>query len=164
MKGLDGMCRVVTSSRQSRRGAQGSAAGSSSQQLKQCAHPGCRTLVPMGQPRCAAHAVDRDPEAARRHDARRAAAPGRRFYKLKRWRDLRLAVLARDGWICQRCSVLLVDGRTRPDSAVVDHIIDHKGDEHLFFAPRNLQALCKRCHDAKPSTRCRPGVGGVRSL
>lgn len=31
---------------------------------------------------------------------------------------------------------------------VADHIQAHKGDKDLFFAPGNLQSLCKTCHDS----------------
>jgi 5-methylcytosine-specific restriction protein A len=34
-------------------------------------------------------------------------------------------------------------------STVADHIIDHEGDEKLFFEFSNLQGLCKQCHDRK---------------
>ena len=36
--------------------------------------------------------------------------------------------------------------------AVVDHIIPHRGDERLFWAEWNLQALSKRQHDTKTAT------------
>ncbi|WP_409994286.1 HNH endonuclease [Pirellula sp. SH-Sr6A] len=34
-------------------------------------------------------------------------------------------------------------------STIVDHITPHRGDETLFWARWNWQALCKRCHDRK---------------
>ena len=32
---------------------------------------------------------------------------------------------------------------------VVDHIVDHKGDQELFWNEDNWQSLCKPHHDAK---------------
>ncbi|WP_390622926.1 HNH endonuclease [Ralstonia syzygii] len=34
-------------------------------------------------------------------------------------------------------------------ATVVDHIVPHKGDQHLFWRRSNWQALCKACHDRK---------------
>jgi 5-methylcytosine-specific restriction enzyme A len=34
-------------------------------------------------------------------------------------------------------------------ATVVDHIIPHKGDAHLFWDECNWQALCSRCHNLK---------------
>lgn len=31
---------------------------------------------------------------------------------------------------------------------VVDHIVPHRGNQSLFWAEENWQALCKRCHDS----------------
>jgi 5-methylcytosine-specific restriction endonuclease McrA len=33
-------------------------------------------------------------------------------------------------------------------ATVVDHIRPHRGDQRLFWAGNNLQALCKPCHDS----------------
>ena len=37
-------------------------------------------------------------------------------------------------------------------SAVVDHIVPHRGDVRLFWQASNHQALCKSCHDVKTAT------------
>ena len=37
-------------------------------------------------------------------------------------------------------------------STVVDHIIPHKLDMKLFWAPGNHQAKCKQCHDMKTAS------------
>ena len=37
-------------------------------------------------------------------------------------------------------------------ATVVDHIKPHKGDSELFFDVKNLQPLCKVCHDIKTAT------------
>lgn len=44
--------------------------------------------------------------------------------------------------VCQRNGKLSA-------SEVVDHIVDHKGDQELFWDKDNWQPLCKKCHDEK---------------
>jgi 5-methylcytosine-specific restriction protein A len=56
-----------------------------------------------------------------------------------RWRKYRLLFLAEHP-ICGQCG--------RPAN-IVDHVIAHKGDDELFWAPNNHQPLCKPCHDRK---------------
>ena len=34
-------------------------------------------------------------------------------------------------------------------TAVVDHIVPHRGDSNLFWDRNNWQPLCKPCHDRK---------------
>lgn len=63
----------------------------------------------------------------------------RKWYKTKRWQDLRRYTLVNYP-ICTRCH--------SETSTIVDHKIPHKGDENLFFDPRNLTGLCKLCHDS----------------
>lgn len=41
--------------------------------------------------------------------------------------------------VCVRCS--------KP-SAVVDHIVPHRGDKKLFWSRSNWQALCRPCHSS----------------
>lgn len=45
--------------------------------------------------------------------------------------------------------------KTRADT--VDHTIRHKGRRDLFFDRRNLQSLCKRCHDTTKQSQERLG-------
>jgi 5-methylcytosine-specific restriction protein A len=66
----------------------------------------------------------------------------RRLYAGKQWAILRRQALARDGFQCQRCGVMLTNGRRSPRSAVVHHMQPHKGD----FDLDNLQAVCWQCH------------------
>jgi 5-methylcytosine-specific restriction endonuclease McrA len=42
----------------------------------------------------------------------------------------------------------------------VDHIVAHHGDLRLFLDPKNLQALCRPCHDQKSALErgCKPRV------
>lgn len=86
-------------------------------------------------------------QAAR--DRLRAQDEARRLYQTKRWRDLRLVALERDGWMCRQTGVYLVQGRTADNAAVVDHITPHRGDPALFFDLANLQSVAKSWHDSE---------------
>lgn len=107
-----------------------------------CAAPGCSALVPRGRARCEAH------ERQQRQARGTAAQQG---YS-SRWRRARLEYLKRNP-LCVRC---LAEGRVTP-ARVVDHIRPHKGDEALFWAEGNWQALCDwtspwDCHGKKTAT------------
>ncbi len=67
----------------------------------------------------------------------------RKWYKLARWRQLRLSILERDLFTCCRCNVPKAD----TSQLVADHRIPHRGDEALFWDANNLQCMCKTCHD-----------------
>ncbi len=69
----------------------------------------------------------------------------RSWYKTARWQKLRMSVLIRDRFTCQMAGC----GRIEPNTSllVADHKIAHRGDEALFWDERNLQCLCKTCHD-----------------
>ena len=76
------------------------------------------------------------------------AAEYRKLYQTKQWRLLRERVLLRDGFRCQHkgCGAFLKRGRSHPQSAVVHHLMPHKGNLDLFFDEGNLQAVCWSCH------------------
>lgn len=80
---------------------------------------------------------------------RDASQPWRAWYKTARWQKLRLDVLSRDGWTCQKTGVALVGKYPAPNSPVVDHIIPHRGDPDLFWDQANLQAVSKQYHDSE---------------
>ena len=42
---------------------------------------------------------------------------------------------------------------------VADHRRPHRGDERLFWDERNLQCLCKPCHDGTKQRQERRGLG-----
>lgn len=70
--------------------------------------------------------------------------PWKRWYSLKRWKDLRWSVLVRDLFTCKMCGTLQPD----PSDLVADHIKRHRGNPHLFWDPKNLQTLCAwPCHN-----------------
>lgn len=72
----------------------------------------------------------------------------RPWYKTSRWQKLRLEVLSRDGYICQRTGILLSGKHPAPNSAVVDHKKPHRGDPDLFWDKDNLQSVSKEWHDS----------------
>ena len=80
---------------------------------------------------------------------RDAAAPWRKWYKTARWQKLREDVLKRDLFTCQQTGVLLIGKHPAPNSPVVDHIQEHRGNAELFWDMNNLQALSKAYHDSE---------------
>ncbi|MEZ2132481.1 MULTISPECIES: HNH endonuclease [unclassified Sinorhizobium] len=85
-----------------------------------------------------AQPMTRDQERAQR-------APWRKWYGLKRWRDMRWDVLTEAMFTCQRCGVI------EPDTSklVADHHIPHRGDPELFWDRTNLTCLCEACHSTE---------------
>ena len=81
-----------------------------------------------------------DEKARDRHRAQ--TQHWRAWYKTARWERLRKAVLVRDLYTCQMAGCGRVGG-----PMVCDHKQPHRGDPALFWDERNLQALCKPCHD-----------------
>ena len=67
--------------------------------------------------------------------------PWRAWYNLKRWKDLRWAVLARDLFTCQLCGHLEAD----TSLLVCDHVEPHRGVAALFW-DGPFQTLCQQCH------------------
>lgn len=61
-----------------------------------------------------------------------------------RWWKYR-ALYLRQHPLCVLCAE---NGRTVA-ATVVDHIVPHKGDQRVFWDPKNHRALCKPCHDAR---------------
>ena len=71
--------------------------------------------------------------------ARRTGDP---FYKTRRWRAVRAAVLADAGYLCSRCA----DGGRRTLARLVHHVTPRKAGG-ADYDRANLMALCVRCHD-----------------
>ena len=101
-----------------------------------CTWPGCGILTDGG--RCAVHRVVERAELERR----RGSASSRGYDS--RWRKARKLFLQ----VHPLCATCRSRGVIR-QATVVDHIRPHKGDQALFRDERNLQALCKECHDSK---------------
>lgn len=75
------------------------------------------------------------------------------FYKTSKWKHKRLAVLRRDGYLCQNCKRY---GRLTPATTV--HHIQHLEDRpDLALDAKNLISLCAACHD-----KAHPEKGGTR--
>lgn len=96
---------------------------------------GLKPVVPLLRPRVR----EAETSPARERDN---ATPWRTWYKTARWRKLRMAVLIRDLFTCQKCSK--VEGNTA--LLVCDHVEPHRGDEEKFWNGP-FQTLCKDCHD-----------------
>ncbi|MBP0438434.1 HNH endonuclease [Tianweitania sediminis] len=77
----------------------------------------------------------------------------RAWYKTARWQKLRWSVLVRDLFTCSICK--RVEAVT--SQLVADHKVPHRGDETLFWDDRNLQCLCKGCHDKVKQSEERRG-------
>lgn len=78
----------------------------------------------------------------------------KRLYSTKAWHRMRARQL-RDNPTCAYCAEI---GQLTAAS-VVDHVIPHRGNETLFYDQKNLQSLCKQCHD---SVKQQLEVTGVR--
>lgn len=84
-------------------------------------------------------------ESKTEQTARRDASQAwRAWYHTARWQRLRWSVLVRDLFTCRMCRDLVAD----TSQLVADHIERHRGDPDLFWDDRNLQCLCKHCHDS----------------
>ena len=103
-----------------------------------CCVPGCGALAERGSGRCARHALAQ---------YRRIRRDSDEWYKTKRWGAMRADQLRREP-LCREC---LAHGKVEA-ATECDHIVPHKGDRNLFFDPKNLQSLCKKCHSAKTVT------------
>lgn len=106
--------------------------------LRPCLTPGCPELVPRG--RCARH--DRAAQVA---DRQRRGTRTERGYS-NHWGRARVVFLSANP-LCRPCS------RKSPPqitpATVVDHIVDHKGDQRLFWDRANWQPSCERCHNER---------------
>ena len=84
------------------------------------------------------------PDRSRLRDA---TTPWRKWYKTARWKALRLTIFGRDLFTCQMVGCGRVVSNT--SQLVCDHKRRHRGDDRLFWDERNLQTLCKPCHDGR---------------
>ena len=66
-----------------------------------------------------------------------------KLYDTKRWYRLRWNQL-KNNPLCLFC---LNEGISTA-ATIADHIKPHKGNESLFYDAKNLQSLCKACHDS----------------
>lgn len=110
--------------------------------------PKLRTLKPLVSTMKPRLAVDRKQQEQVRLRERDQDTEWRKWYKTTRWQRLREQVLIRDHFICQRTKALLIGKYPAPNSAVVDHIKPHRGNEELFWDMDNLQSVSKEYHDS----------------
>lgn len=89
--------------------------------------------------------MTREESEARRLRERDRNVEWRKWYKTARWQKLRMDVLVRDMFTCQMAGCGRIEHRT--SQLVADHKLQHHGDAELFWDARNLQCLCKPCHD-----------------
>lgn len=64
------------------------------------------------------------------------------WYSDRRWRKIRAIHLAKEP-LCRFCQK---EGRLTP-ADVVDHVIPHKGDRHIFWYGERM-SLCHSCHSS----------------
>ena len=65
-----------------------------------------------------------------------------RWYHSKRWERL-----ARIHKAMNPCCVMCAEHGVVMAAEVTDHVIPHRGSEHLFWDMKNWQSLCKAHHD-----------------
>ena len=71
------------------------------------------------------------------------------WYTSKKWKDIRLKVIKRDNWRCQKCNCLCLGKSKGQPSPNVDHILERKEHPELAFSMGNLETLCSSCHSKK---------------
>ncbi len=111
--------------------------------LRPCSQPGCPALVRHGMRTCASHGAM--PTASARRialDRMRGSARSRGYTKA--WERARLAYLQKHP-LCAHCEArgFVTAGQ------VVDHVVPHRGNAHLFWLEANWQTLCHPCDRAK---------------
>jgi 5-methylcytosine-specific restriction protein A len=107
--------------------------------LRPCSHQGCPNLVESGRIYCDAHKSRHVNDYVRRHPEYQ------KQYSSQQWMAYRKQFLAAHP-LCinyDSCHNL---------ATVVDHIVDHNGNQVLFWQPNNHQSMCKQCHDKKTAS------------
>ena len=112
-----------------------------------CATPGCPAITKTTY--CDKHQRPRiaDQQADQKEYDRRRGRASSRGYGSK-WRKARADYLGHNP-LCVRCFAM---GRVKA-ATIVDHIIDHHGDQGLFWDNSNWQSLCFDCHEIKHHRR-----------
>lgn len=112
--------------------------------MKQCEHPGCRTLVAYDTRYCEKHrkATNKWRYHKRMYDSDESKY--QQFYKSSAWRKLSRRFLESNP-VCVQC---YQDGVIRK-ADVVDHVIEIKDDWSRRLDESNLQCLCLQHHNRK---------------
>ena len=71
------------------------------------------------------------------------------FYQSKEWEAIRLKVLRRDGYKCNKCGVKCLGKKRNRPSPNVDHIVERKKRPDLALDMSNLRTLCSSCHSRR---------------
>lgn len=95
---------------------------------------GCGNIIPVNE-QCACQA-QANKERRKRNDASRPTAAQRGYDH--EWQKYRAEFLRKNPK-CARCGA---------KATVVDHIVPHKGNKHLFWLEANHAALCAKCHNS----------------
>jgi 5-methylcytosine-specific restriction protein A len=104
-----------------------------------CKSPGCGALL--DKPGyCGKHRRPAVDNAARRpfENAQRS-----NYYGSSLWKSLSRRMIRERPW-CDLCGALKAEGALLE----AHHRVPPRGDEELFFDERNLQVLCRDCHQA----------------
>lgn len=107
---------------------------------KLCCEPGCKNVVEGGASRCPQHLLPKT-TPKRRYDHH--YYQGKQIYKTGWWKRLRAAQLACEP-TCRMCARF---GIVTP-ADTVDHIVEIS-DGGSKDDPKNLQSLCRACHNKK---------------
>lgn len=92
--------------------------------------------------------ITRAPISERERTALRdRSAPWRRWYRTKRWQQLRVEVIAAAEFRCAVTGVRCSGTHPAPDAPTVDHKIPHRGLSELFWDRGNLQLVARVVHD-----------------
>lgn len=76
-----------------------------------------------------------------------AIEPWRRWYKSKRWQQLKQRVHLRDNYTCQRTGIVCAGKGKDWNAPVAHHKIAHRGDPDLFWDENNVITVTKQEHD-----------------
>ena len=77
----------------------------------------------------------------------------------RKYREVRLRVLARDGYVCYYCGHEGQDG----NGLTIDHIIPVSKSPELAIDESNMRIACKSCNSKKGSRNERVFLEGVRT-
>ena len=139
---------------------------------RRCRQPGCHAMVAFPNHYCKQHFeheaeylasrqrwARKHAEQYQHHDTRYAKhyntvirnrneerSDQYKFYRSKRWVDLRQSVLDRDHYLCQYCKAY---GKLTPNSKTVDHIVPIAYDNSIMASKDNLATICRECHRLK---------------
>ncbi|MCT4383807.1 HNH endonuclease [Lacticaseibacillus paracasei] len=134
------------------------------QQVHECGHPLCHSVVPVNERYCAKHKAMHEAEwqakkadyrrsklgqaikaqRAKQYDKKHRNSVAVAFYHSKQWQKVRDYIFARDMATCQVC------GNVVQDRKVIDHVVPLKlCKDKQALDSSNLWTLCYKCHFRK---------------